>query len=178
MARRLKRFPVSGPKLLVTVLLAAALSAFVVAPGQASLSEGSRIHIRMVNNSKTYITAEYCPKGHVSIHYKFGTHHNPCSVITETRHLYGSGDRNTYTSNPVGIIIKGNHKTLYLYARNPSVGRPFFELNGQHVTLYEGQLETRHALGATIRFHREGDISGGLFNESFKNMTIEIISMG
>lgn len=173
MGRSSKHVRLQGRKIFLALLAAALVLMAVSAPVNAvKLDRGVKIAIRMVNNSKTRISAAYCPLGHVSIQYKFGTRHDPCNQVTYTHRLNGGGDRYTYTANPVGIVVTGNHKTLYFYARNPAIGKPFFEINGQKVSMVEGELATRHAVGATVRFHREGDRDG------HKQMTIEIISMG
>ncbi|MEO9120537.1 MAG: hypothetical protein ABI355_15770 [Solirubrobacteraceae bacterium] len=136
------------------------------------LTLGVKIAMRTVNNSPHGITASSCPTGYIDTDYKFGTHNSLCKYFLDHHHLSGGGGRFTYTSNPFGETIRYKHKTLYFYARNPSVGLPFIEVNGDKVSMVEGELVTRHVSGATVRLHREGD------REGHKQMTIEIISMG
>ncbi len=62
-------------------------------------------------------------------------------------------------------------RTLYFWVRNPTIGKPFFEINGQQVKMVEGELQTRHVGVYGVRFHREGD------SNAYKEMTIEILSV-
>ncbi len=154
------------------------------------LIDGVKIAMRTVNNSSHSVTASYCPIGHVTPtnrYNRFNTNFPyPCNFVLPqpaiahvgqhpvayTHHLAGGGGRFTYASNPFGETISNSHKTLAFYAHNPTIGLPYIEFNGEKVHMVQGELVTRHAIGATVRFHREGDRDG------HKQMTIEIISMG
>jgi hypothetical protein len=159
--------------MVVALLATSAMAVAIPATANANLTEGVEINMRTVNNGGVGVTAHYCPRGHVSISYKFGTRHDPCNRVTEIHHVHRNGGRFTYSSNPFGEIIRAEgYHPLYFYARNPSVGRPFIEVNGTTYRMVEGQLTTVHVAGATIRLHREGD------RDSLKQMTIEVIHMG
>ena len=169
-------------------LLAAALAAMTVSEPANALVYANDISIRVVNNSQTPISAAFCPNGHVSWDYRLGIRKgDPCNVTPFVTTIAGNGGRypvgpwpnnpHPYTANPLGVVVRGNGKTLYFYASNPQIGLPFFEANGAKVELVQGELQTRHPDGATVRFHREGDIKGGLNAPTNKVMTIEIIRM-
>ena len=168
-----KHRPSRSLKVLAAVVATTLVSVVVPASVTANWTEGKNVSLRVVNNTSNHtISAAYCPRGHVSTSYKFGSREDPCNRITETHHIGRNGGRFTYTSNPFGVIIRGNGKTLYFYIRNPSVGKPFIEFNGDKVSLVEGEIQTRHHGGTTIRLHREGDHS------DLKHMTIEVVSLG
>lgn len=141
--------------LLATMLIASPTSATVY-------TRGNDFDMSITNDSSTPITAAYCPNGHVSIHYQFGTTHDPCNVTPYVRHIGANGDRyNGYRANPVGIVVRApHHKTLYFYAYNPSVGKPFVEVNGHRYALVEGELKVVPVDGALVAFHRHGDREG------------------
>jgi hypothetical protein len=149
-------------------LIAAAL--MLALPASAGATTGVDIAMRTVNNSSATISLGYCP---VITSYNFTADPNPCGRLHYQRYLSAHGDRYTFTANPFGGIIKqAHHHTLYFYARNPSVGRPFFEVNGHSYSMYAGQIRTVHVAGATVELHREGDRDG------HKQMTINLIRMG
>jgi hypothetical protein len=159
----------------LTALVAALLATMVLtAPAGANYTEGNDIDLRVVNNSSTGITAAYCPRGHVSTHYIFGTTHDPCNVTPFVTHISGHGDRyQSYKAPKLGVILRAaHHQTQYFYLRNPSVGLPYMVVNGHTYRLVQGELKTVHVAGGTVRLHREGDRHG------LKIMTIELIKMG
>lgn len=88
------------------------------------------------------------------------------------------------------MIVKLSGQTdrpLHFYVKNPTLGLPFFEASRgpmscsvgspcshEKIGMVQGELQTRNVGGVLIRFHREGDINGGLNGSSYKVMTIEI----
>jgi len=146
------------------VALVAALMAMMIATptGATVYTRGVDIDMSVYNDSPTPVSAAFCPNGHVSIHYQFGTTHDPCNVTPYVHHLGANGARyNGYRANPMGIIVRApHHKTLYFYAYNPSVGKPFVEVNGHRYALVEGELKEVPVDGAIVAFHRHGDRDG------------------
>src|SRR4051794_35247291 len=172
--QRFARFRRKTLKVSAALLVAGLMSVALSAPANGNVTEGVDINLTVKNSSSTAVSAGYCPRGHVSIHYKFNTHHNPCSVYSFVHPMHANGGHwNDYKSNPFGVVVTApNHHTFYFYLRNPSIGRPFIEANGNKLTMVEGQ-ETHMALaGGTVAFHRRGDSNGN------KQMIIDIIKMG
>ena len=161
-----------GVKALIALSAALLLGTAVASPVRANLTEGNEINISVWNNSSHSMTAAFCPRGHVSISYKFGTRSDPCNITPYIHHFGRTPAQYTYGEvNPVGVVVRGNGKVLYFYARNPSIGRPFFEVNGQKITFVEGELKTVHVAGAVVKLHRRGDVHG------VKQMIIEIAGL-
>lgn len=161
------------PRLLAAKALVALLVAAFAATVPASVGAvpyANDILLRVVNNSDTPVSMSYCPGGHVSMAYKVGTRTDPCDRVTETSTLEGNGGvrQSKAGVNPFGVIMRVKGRTVYMYASNPPIGKPFFEIDGEKVPMVAGQLTTKHAKGTTVRFHREGD------RDSKKIMTIEI----
>ncbi len=159
------------PRVLIALL--AATFAATVPESVKAVPYANDILLRVVNNSDTAVTMSYCPGGHVSMAYKMGSRHDPCDRVTETSVLdaHGGVRQSKAGVNPFGVIMRVKKLTVYLYASNPPIGKPFFEIDRKKVTMVEGELATRSVSGATIRFHREGDQGGN------KIMTIEIMSI-
>jgi hypothetical protein len=141
------------------------------------------ISIGVRNSSKMPIQVEWCPNGHVSSAYQFGTNYDPCSVVTETYNVEPGGRHIFANANPAGLIIQpayptgknsigAREKILYFYVSNPYVGLPFFRAQGEKISLSAGE-ERFHKTDtvdvAFKRFHDE-DRNG----ESVKLMRIEI----
>ena len=145
-------------KLSTAALAAAVMATVMAAPAGANYTKGVDVDLSIVNHSPHAISAAFCPRGHVSISYQFGTREDPCNVTPYIHHL-SAGDRyGGYKANPIGIVVRGhNRKTLYFYVRNPSLGKPFFEVNGHKYTMVEGELRHIHVAGANIELHRQGD---------------------
>lgn len=145
----------------IVSLVAALMAMMIATPAGADPSyiRGVDIDMSVYNDSPTPISAAFCPNGHVSIHYQFGTAQDPCNVTPYVHHLGANGARyNGYRANPMGIVVRAtHHRTLYFYAFNPSVGKPFVEVNGHKYTMVEGELRVVHVAGATVAFHRHGD---------------------
>ncbi|MBS1895093.1 MAG: hypothetical protein JST59_27655 [Actinobacteria bacterium] len=147
------------------VALVAALMAMVIAApvGANPYTRGNDFELSIVNDSTTNVSAAACLNGHVSLHYQFGTTADPCDVTPLVQpHLWAGGTRwNNLTANPIGIIVRApHHKTLYFYAYNPSIGKPFVEVNGHRYALVEGELKEVPVDGAIVAFHRHGDRDG------------------
>jgi hypothetical protein len=154
--------------------MAGLMSIALSASANANVTEGNPIDLSVWNHSSEGVLAGYCPKGHVSIHYKFGTHHNPCNVTSEIHQLHAHGGKfSGGGANPAGVVVTSNttHKSFYFYVRNPSVGLPFVEANGHHLTMVEGQETHMVVASGLIAFHRRGDIGGR------KQIIIEILRM-
>ena len=187
-------------KLLVAVS-AAALVALAMMSGSANaVVYAKKISIRIVDNTpRRAMSAAFCPTGHVSIHYEFGTRADPCNVTPFTvPHIDANGGRYpegawpsaTYAANPLGVVVRmKDGPLLYFYAKNPTLGEPFFEASVgpgdcsvkfpcRHTKyhLSEGELKTVRVGATYVRFHREGDWRDGSFlhGVSYKIMTIEI----
>lgn len=147
------------------VAIVAALMAMVIAApaGANNYTRGNDFDMSITNDSATPISAAYCPNGHVSIHYQFGTAADPCNVTPIVNHyINANGGRwNGLKANPMGFVVRApGHKTLYFYAYNPSVGKPFLEVNGHRYALVEGELKVVPVDGALVAFHRHGDRDG------------------
>jgi hypothetical protein len=72
----------------------------------------------------------------------------------------------------MGIVVRAtHHRTLYFYPYNPSVGKPFVEVNGHRYSMVEGELRVVHVAGTTVAFHRHGD------RDNHKIMIIQIKHM-
>jgi hypothetical protein len=156
----MRRRPLRVSIVSLFVVLAAAM---IATPVSATVyTRGVDIDMSVYNDSPTAITAAFCPNGHVSLHYQFGTTHDPCDVTPYVHHLGPNGPRyNGYRANPMGIIVRApHHKTLYFYAYNPSVGKPFVEVNGHRYALVEGELKEVPVDGSIVAFHRHGDRDG------------------
>jgi hypothetical protein len=156
------------------LLVAGLISVALCAPANANVTEGNQVNLSVWNNSAVNVSAAYCPKGHVSIHYKFGTNPNPCSVTPFVHWMHARGGRyDDYHANPVGVVVTApsTNKSFYFYVRNPSVGLPFIEANGHHLTMVEGQETHMVVAGGLIAFHRRGDYYGE------KEFIIEILRM-
>ncbi|MCW2992493.1 MAG: hypothetical protein JWM73_3087 [Solirubrobacterales bacterium] len=161
-------------KVAVALLVAGLFAGAASAPVNANVTEGNPIDLSIWNNSSEGVRLGYCPRGHVSIHYKFGTHHNPCNVTSEIHQLHARGGKfKGGGANPAGAVATSNttHKSFFFYVRNPSVGRPFIEANGHHLTMVEGQETHMVVAGGLIAFHRRGDVGGR------KQFIIEILRM-
>src|SRR4051812_31400247 len=86
--------------------VAALTSVAASAPANANVTEGNNVYLSVWNHSSTDVSAAYCPKGHVSIHYKFGTNPNPCSVTPFIHFMHAHGGRfDDYHANPVGVVV-------------------------------------------------------------------------
>jgi hypothetical protein len=158
----------------IVALFAALMAMVIAAPTGATVwTRGVDIDMSVYNDSPTPVSAAFCPNGHVSLHYQFGTTHDPCDVTPYVHHLGANGARyNHYRANPVGVIVRApHHRTLYFYAYNPSVGKPFIEVNGHRYALVEGELKEVPVDGAIVAFHRHGDRDG------YKIMIIQIKRM-
>jgi hypothetical protein len=172
-ARSTRRFAPTL-KVFAALLVAGLISAAVSASANANVTEGNNVYLSVWNHSSTGVSAAYCPKGHVSIHYKFGTNPNPCSVTPFVHWMHAHGGRfDDYHANPVGVVVTApsTNRSFYFYVRNPSVGLPFVEANGHHLTMVEGQETHMVVAGGLIAFHRRGDIGGR------KQFIIEILRM-
>jgi hypothetical protein len=159
---------------IVSVIAALMAAMVIAAPTSATIyTRGVDIDMSVYNDSPTSVSAAFCPNGHVSLHYQFGTTHDPCDVTTYVHHLHAGGARyNGYRANPLGVIVRApHHKTLYFYAYNPSVGKPFVEVNGHRYALVEGELKVVPVDGALVAFHRHGD------RENHKVIIIQIKHM-
>jgi hypothetical protein len=147
----------------IASLVVALMATMVVGSAGANVyTRGNDFDMSVVNDSSTPVSAAFCPNGHVSIHYQFGTTHDPCNVTPYVHHLGAHGARyNGYKANPIGIIVRApGHKNLYFYAYNPSVGKPFIEVNGHRYALVEGEVKEVPVDGAIVAFHRGGDRDG------------------
>jgi hypothetical protein len=161
-------------KVAIALLVAGLFSMAATATANANYTEGNEINLSVWNHSSHSVLAGYCPNGHTSIHYKFGTHHNPCSVTSEIHRLHAHGGRfDNFEANPIGVVVTSNTngKSFFFYLRNPSVGLPFVEANGHHLTMVEGQETHMVVAGGLIAFHRRGDVHG------VKQFIIEILRM-
>lgn len=155
MENMLKGLRMHGPKALMALLVAA--FAFVPAPGQSQRAFAKDIRLEVVNNTKATVSVQLCRMGDVSMAYQWGVKKNPCSATSQSASLNGGGGRVYFQANPIGVVVTGNGKTAYFYVSNPAVGKPYFEGNGDKVGMVEGELQTRHPSGMTIRYHRGGD---------------------
>lgn len=166
-----KRPRLQGVKTLVALLVAAFVMTVPASVG--AVPYANDILLRVVNSSDTAVTMSYCPGGHVSMAYKVGSRTDPCDRVTETARLEPNGGvrQSGAGVNPFGVIMRVKGITVYMYASNPAIGKPFFEVDGQKVSMVEGQLTTVHSKGTTIRLHRRGD------SDSKKIMIIEIMSI-
>ena len=163
------------PAALFVVALTAVAMLAQATPANASYINGVDIELTIPNHSPTAVSASYCPRGHVNINYQSGVVSDPCNIITEVHHIAASGGSyGPYTANPTGVVVRApNHRTLYLYTRNPYIGAVFFEVNGQKVDMVEGQVTMlATAGGGLVQLERPGDQNG------HKIMVIKIIKMG
>src|SRR4051795_3150089 len=161
-------------KVFAALFVAGLISVAASAPANANVTEGNNVYLSVWNHSSTDVSAAYCPKGHVSIHYKFGTNPNPCSVTPFIQFMHAHGGRfDDYHANPVGVVVTApsTNKSFYFYVRNPSIGLPFVEANGHVLTMVQGQETHMVVAGGLIAFHRRGDYYGD------KEMIIEILRM-
>jgi hypothetical protein len=150
-------------RVFIASLVVALMAAMVVGSAGANLyTRGNDFDLSIVNDSSTPVTAAFCPNGHVSMHYQFGTTHDPCNVTPYVRHLSPRGERyDGYKANPIGIVVRApGHRTLYFYAYNPSIGKPFMEVNGHRYALVEGEVKEIPVDGSIVAFHRGGDRDG------------------
>jgi len=162
----------------IVSLVAALMATMVIAApvGANPYTRGNDFDLSIVNDSPTTVSARVCLNGHVSAGYQFGTTHDPCDVTPLVQpHLFGNGGRwNSLEANPIGIIVRApHHKTLYFYAYNPSIGKPFIEVNGHRYALVEGELKVVPVDGALVAFHRHGDRDGHkVFLVQIKHMAV------
>ena len=163
------------PAALFVVALTAVAMLAQATPANASYINGVPIELKIHNNSPTAVSAAYCPNGHVNINYQSGLVADPCNITPYVTNIAANGGSyGPYTANPTGVVVRApNHRTLYLYTRNPYIGAVFFEVNGQKVNMVEGQV-TRLATagGGLVQLERPGDQNG------HKIMVINIIKMG
>ncbi|MDO9410730.1 hypothetical protein [Patulibacter sp.] len=156
---------------IVTILACLAMNP---APAGAISRDGNDVDLRVVNNSSLSGDAQFCPNGHVNISYNFNVTHDPCNIITYSKNLHAhGGEVPSFKAARLGVIMRRhNHHGLYVYVRNPSIGKPYFVVNGHTYTMVAGELRTIHVHGgAIVRLHRQGD-SGGR-----KMMILEIVKM-
>jgi hypothetical protein len=149
----------------IVALVAALMASMVIAAplGANIVTRGNDFDMSITNDSSTYVSAAYCPNGHVSTHYQFGTAADPCNVTPiVNHHIAAHGGRwNGLKANPMGFVVRApHHKTLYFYAYNPSIGKPFIEVNGHRYALVEGELKEVPVDGSIVAFHRHGDREG------------------
>jgi hypothetical protein len=159
-------------------LLAAALVALAISATANANPLTKDMRMEVWNNTHRFITVGFCPTGHVNINYQSGLTDDPCNQISETQRFQEYGDNLTFPDvNPIGMIVTTypDHRTWKCYARNPAFGLPFFICDGHKVELVEGEIQTRHINGATIRFHRGGDTHATLNTASVKTMLIEFV---
>jgi hypothetical protein len=151
-------------RLSIVAVVVALMAIVIAAPaGANNYTRGNDFDLSVTNDSATAVTASVCLNGHVSFHYQFGTTHDPC-LVTPIVHPYLEGHGGHWKglkANPMGIIVRApGHKTLYFYAYNPSVGKPFLEVNGHRYALVEGEVKVIPVDGSLVAFHRGGDRDG------------------
>jgi hypothetical protein len=185
---------------MLVALCAAALVAMVVSASASAVYQANDITIRVVNNSPHHTASfRFCATGHVNINYEFGQVADPCLVTPFiVPYVDANGGRYpstwisaTYTGNPIGVIVQLNGgPKLFFYAKNPTIGEPFFQVGEGTETcsfsfpcirtrynMSAGELKTVRVGTTYIRFHREGDwnSTGSFLNGTvYKPMTIEI----
>jgi hypothetical protein len=148
---------------IVAVLAALMVLVIAASAGANNYTRGNDFDTSITNDSATPISAAYCPNGHVSISYQFGTRADPCNVTPIVNHYIGphGGQWKGLKANPQGFVVRAaGHKTLYFYAYNPSVGKPFLEVNGHRYALVEGEVKEIPVDGSVVAFHRGGDVNG------------------
>jgi hypothetical protein len=131
---------------------------------------GRNIELTTHNNGSTTVAATFCPW-----HATAASDPSGCPSTPTGGHLSAHGGKiGPYTANPIGAVIRATaHRAVYVYARNPSIGPVWFQVNGHRVNMVEGQV-TRVATagGGIIELQRPGD------RNRHKIMVINIIKMG
>lgn len=154
---------------MLAALLLAAFAVMALPSSADARVYAKDINLQVTNNGKKPVHFAFCPNGHVNVAYQVHRVSNPCNVTPYSTTLQPGQSVKNYTANPVGVVMTYNGQVAYFYASNPLIGKPFFEVNGNKVPMVEGELQTRHPLGMTIRLHRGGDTDK-------KNMIIEVVT--
>jgi hypothetical protein len=183
----------------VAASLAAAGVVMAMSASANAVVYANDIAIRVVNNSPHHTASfRFCATGHVNINYEFGQVADPCTVTPFiVPYVDANGGRYPatwpsadYTGNPIGVIVQLNGgPKLFFYAKNPTIGQPFFQAAEGSVScsfqypcfhtrynMSAGELRTVRVGNTYVRFHREGDWRDGSFlnGVTYKRMTIEI----
>ena len=183
----------------LVALCASALVAMVVSAPAGAVVYAKKIALRVVNNSPYTASFRFCATGHVNISYEFGQVADPClRTPFIVPYVDANGGRypstwpsDDYTGNPVAVIVQlnGGGPKLFLYAKNPTLNQPFFQVSEGSVScsaahpcfhhryhMSQGELRTVQVGGIYVRFHREGDWTVGDFPNSisYKLLTMEI----
>jgi hypothetical protein len=183
----------------VAASLAAAAVLMAMAASANAVVYANHITIRVVDNTPRHSASfRFCATGHVNIDYEFGQVADPCLrtpfivpyVDANGGHYPDKWISATYTGNPIGVIVQLNGgPKLYFYAKNPTLGEPFFQAGvapescsfgfpciRTRYHMSAGELRTVRVGNTIVRFHREGDWRDGSFlnGVTYKPMTIEI----
>lgn len=164
----LKRLRWQGPRVL-GAFVAVAFAVSVPASGKA-VPYASDMLLRVINKSDTTVTMSFCTGVKTSMAYRVGRVADPCSYVTETSVLtkHGGVWKSSGGVNPVGAIMKVA-QPIYFFVSNPPIGKPFFDVNGQHFTLAPGGVKYATLVsGSNFKFSRDADSDGK------KIMTLEI----